>query len=607
MADNVEEIKGRLGIKDVVSQYVELKKAGLNWKGLCPFHSESTPSFVVSPEKQICHCFGCNRGGDIFTFVQEVEGVTFSESLQILADRAGVTLDKKDYKKKGPSKSEKDEYFKAHDLACELFEKTLWKTNKGAKVLDYLKRRGLTEDTIKEFRIGFAPDSFNALYPILLEKGISKNVLLKSGFISSKDITAEKFYDKFRSRLMFPIFDYLGRICGFGGRALSKEQTPKYLNSPENPVYSKSKVMYGLSFAKKAIKEEGSVLLVEGYFDVILPFQEGVKNVVATSGTALTKDHAKMLKRITKKAVSCFDKDNAGFDATKRAYSVLQGVDIAMKTVGDFDAKDPAEFVIKDGDKFKSMVKEAQGFVSFYIDQLVLRHDVTVLEGRVAVIRELLPLYKEMSPTVKDFYVRELSKKLMVSEQSLYDEIDGFKLSSNHPAKQDPTVVVQVRKYSVDELLIALVLSFPKLFKNLEKILPDQYFEGEINTIYKEISDQYNRARGQLDRWDFDKGFLATVADKLKVWVLYIEEKYQDFAERTLSLEIEKLVDKAQRDRKARRLKEIHLAVLEAEKVSDEEKINGIVARAAEVNIKLNGKNYKIHYAADGGAVGKIP
>ncbi|MDA1060802.1 MAG: CHC2 zinc finger domain-containing protein, partial [bacterium] len=210
MADLVDDIKSRLTIEDVVSQYVQLKKAGRNLKGLCPFHSEKTSSFIVSPEKQICHCFGCNKGGDIFTFIQEIEGITFVESLELLSDRAGIKADLSKYQKKA-TKSEKDDYYKAHELATEFFEKQLYKTDDGKKVLEYLHKRGLNDETIKEFRIGFAPDKYDELYPLLLKKGISKEVLINSGLVSSKKLTSDEVYDKYRARLMFPILNYLGR------------------------------------------------------------------------------------------------------------------------------------------------------------------------------------------------------------------------------------------------------------------------------------------------------------------------------------------------------------------------------------------------------------
>jgi DNA primase len=302
----------------VISQYVQLKKAGRNYKGLSPFNSEKTPSFVVSPEKQIFHCFSSGKGGDIFTFIQEFEGVSFPEALQILADQSGIKISNIDKFYKKEAKSEKDEYYKAHDLACEFFEKQLWDSKEGEKVLEYLHKRGVTDETIKSFRVGFSPDEYDALYPILNKKGIAKKVILNSGLAASKGIGGDQIYDKFRSRLMFPIIDYMGRICGFGGRALKKDQDPKYLNSPENPIYNKSKVLYGLYEAKQSIKEKDQVVFVEGYFDVIMPHQDGVKNVVATSGTALSSDQIRLIKRLTSNVVTCFDSDSAGFEATKR-------------------------------------------------------------------------------------------------------------------------------------------------------------------------------------------------------------------------------------------------------------------------------------------------
>jgi len=311
MADIVEDIKSRLDIVSYISSYVQLKKTGRNFKGVCPFHSEKTPSFIVSPEKQIWHCFGCSKGGDLFAFVKEADGVSFVEAIQILADKAGLKVEKLSKFEKKEDKSEKDDYFHAHELACEFFEKKLYDTKDGEKVLKYLKNRGLKDETIKDFRLGFAPDEYELLYTYLLKKGIKKEIMVKSGFASSKGIGDDKIFDKYRARLMIPIFDYMGRICGFGGRALKEDQMPKYLNSPDNIVYNKSRLLYGLSNAKKYIKENDGVVLVEGYFDMILPYQAGVKNIVATSGTALTQDQVRLIKRLTQNVTTCFDTDSA--------------------------------------------------------------------------------------------------------------------------------------------------------------------------------------------------------------------------------------------------------------------------------------------------------
>ncbi len=576
MADLVEEVKSRLGIVEVVSQYVQLKKAGKSYKGLCPFHSEKTPSFVVSPEKQICHCFGCSKGGDIFSFVEEVEGISFSEALRLLADRAGVKMDKFE-KQNHAKKSEKDEYYKAHDLACAFFEKELTETNDGKKVLGYLKKRGLNDSSIKEFRIGFAPDDYKVLHSYLLKKGISKKVLIKSGFVSSKNIAADNIYDKFRGRLMFPIFDNIGRICGFGGRALKKDQMPKYLNSPENMIYSKSNVMYGFSHAKKFIKESGSVVLVEGYFDVILPYQSGVKNIVATSGTALTAAHAKLLKRFTSLAVSCFDADDAGFEATKRAYPLLQAQGIEMKTVSAMTGKDPADFVLDDLDGFKLVISDAKAFISVYIDSLLNRNDISGLDGRVKVLKELLPYFKDMMSVGKDHYIRELATKLSVTEKSLYDEIEHFQLPVGHPAKSfepsegDGSGIVA--KMNIDDIVMALLLEYPFLFEKVVKSISENDFNDDIKSVYKVLTDQYNSSRDVFDSWDLDCKVLADLRGKVDVFLLFAEGKYGNFPKETLLMEIEKLTEKMKATRKAQKLKDIQSQIVEAERANEKEKL----------------------------------
>jgi len=570
MNDQVSEIKSRLDIVDVVSSYVQLKKAGRNYKGLCPFHGEKTPSFVVSTEKQICHCFGCNKGGDIFSFIEEIEGVNFAEALQLLADRAGVKIEKKAFNKE--KKGEKDEFFKAHDLACKFFEEQLYKTNDGKKVLKYLHKRGLNEETIKEFRIGFAPDKYDQLHPMLLKKGITKKTLIKSGFVSSKNLTDDRIYDKYRARLMFPIFNYFGKICGFGGRALKKDQMPKYLNSPENIIYNKSRVLYGLSHAKKSIKEKDQIVLVEGYFDVTLPYQEGVQNVVATSGTALTKDQVQKIKRLTPNVTTCFDSDKAGFEATKRAYELVQGENLVMKSVS-LDEKDPADLVRDQGGKvFLEKLKNAKDFFIFFMDKLIGENDVTTIDGRREVLKELLPLFKKISPSTMDFYVRELSTKLDMPERLLYDEIELFKLPRAHPAQKSETVETDY-KFHLEEILLAIILEYPELFSEVSKIVDKNSFNDDLQDIYKALSNQYNSARIAHSKWEFDKGVLAERKRKIDVLRVYAEEKYSEFSKEILGEELQKLVDRMKKRRRIGRLKEIHLEIEKAENSGDKEKL----------------------------------
>lgn len=577
MSDVVSDIKSRIDIVDVVSQYVQLKKAGRNYKGLCPFHSEKTPSFVVSTEKQIAHCFGCNKGGDIFSFLEEVEGVTFSEALEILADRAGVKIEKIKKSVSKAAKGEKDELFKAHDLACDFFEKKLYETNDGKKVLKYLYKRGVNDETLKEFRIGFAPDDYNELHSYLLKKGISKNVLIKGGFVSAKNLADDRIYDKYRARLMFPIFDYFGRICGFGGRALKKDQMPKYLNSPENAIYSKSKVLYGLSHAKNPIKETDQVVLVEGYFDVILPYQSGVKNVVATSGTALTVEQVRMIKRLTFNVVTCFDADNAGFGATKRAFELLQAEQMVMKTI-TLDEKDPADVVVdQGGDVFKKALLDAEEFMAFFLNKSVSTQDIGTIAGRRAILSDLLPFYKMISPASKDFYIRELSGRLNVPERFLYDEIALFKLPNSHPARESAKTSNADFKISFEDVLLSIVLEFPGRFKEVAKSLNENHFEGDAKAIYKELANQYTSSRVAQNEWDFDTEFPSDLKGKVDILRIYAEEKYVDFSESVVTDELENLIDRMNRDRRTSCLREIQKQIAEAEKANDKVKMKELL------------------------------
>ncbi|MFA5820659.1 MAG: DNA primase [Candidatus Gracilibacteria bacterium] len=575
MADIVDDIKSRLSISDLVGQYVQLKKNGRNFKGLCPFHGEKTPSFIVSPEKQIFHCFGCSKGGDVFTFIQEIEGISFPEAIQVLADKVGLKVEDLSKFQKKEGKSEKDEYYKAHELAAEFFEKELHKSKDGKKVLDYLKKRGLNEETIEEFRLGYAPDSFEELYTMLLKKGISKNVLLRSGLAAQRNIGEDKIYDKFRGRLMFPIFDYLGKVCGFGGRALKADQEPKYLNSSENPIYSKGKVLYGFYHSKKFIKEEDKAIVVEGYFDVLLPYQNGVKNIVASSGTAFTPDQARLIKRLTENVVTAFDSDDAGFEATKRTYFILAGEGVNMKTVTGLSAKDPADYVLENREGFRNLINEAKNFVSFFIEKLVANVDTTQIDGRNKVIAEILPVYKEMPAITKDFYIRELAAKLKVQEQFVYDEIENFKLPTSHPAREASTAVaVGNGKFEVRELLLGLFLEYPSTYKEIADLISEADFESDWQkAIYNDLTDQYNSARNDFERWDNDSKVLAQEREKLNVLSLYVQEQYRLFSEDALTVEVGKLIDKMKKDRVARRLKQIENGIKEAEDEADKEKL----------------------------------
>ncbi len=592
MGDVVTDIKARLSIEDVVSSYVQLKKAGRSYKGLCPFHNEKTPSFIVSPEKQIAYCFGCHKGGDIFKFIEEVEGVEFSDAIKILADRAGlkVEVEKINKKYKAGEKGLKDFLYEAHDEAATHFQKNLFdKSADSEKVLEYLRKRRVTDETIQTFRIGFAKDSYDDLYEHLMKKDFKKDVLIKSGLFGYKEIDNAKLYDKFKGRLIFPIFDQMGRVIGFGGRALQSEQVPKYLNSPETSIYSKGKVLYGLSHAKKAMKESDKVIIVEGYFDLISLYQAGVENVVASSGTALTSDQIGLIKRFTKNIVSCFDTDSAGIEATRRAYEVALGAEIEMKTLTmPNEFKDSADFMLAKGvsgkDEFLKMVDGASDFIEFYAKLLTSQVNVKTFDGRRKFMDEVVPILKMMKSAVKmDYFVKIVASVLDTKAQFIYDEVANYKVLRTPMKESEQEVAHDKQRIDARSLLIGVLLEFPKFFTFADK-LKETDFDGDIKDIYMELVNQYNASRSDShEKWDLDSSALTGLQEKISYLALFAESYYENFSEETIGGEAQKLVDKIIKNRKLNQRSKLEKELKEAEKSGDTAKQKMLLEKFKEL------------------------
>ncbi|HHE76738.1 MAG TPA: DNA primase, partial [Candidatus Parcubacteria bacterium] len=341
----IEEIKSRLDIVDVIKDYMKLEKAGANYRGLCPFHAEKTPSFFVSPARQIWHCFGsCSEGGDIFKFIMKIENVEFGDALKILAKRAGVEL-----KRESPElKTERNKLYDISELACRFFETQLQESRAGREAKKYLLDRGLSEESIKKWRLGYAPDSWQGLSDFLVGRGFSREEIEKAG-LSLKSSKTGRRYDRFRGRIIFPVINLASQVIGFGGRIFrgGENNEAKYINSPATILYDKSRVLYGLDKAAMEIRKEDACILVEGYMDVILVSQAGLKNVVATSGTALTQFHLKILKRYSNNLLTAFDMDVAGNSATKRSIDIDQRFGFNIKIVDMPGRDDPADIASK--------------------------------------------------------------------------------------------------------------------------------------------------------------------------------------------------------------------------------------------------------------------
>jgi len=569
----VDEIKDKMPIEELVAQYVQLKKVGRNFKGLCPFHSEKTPSFIVSPERGIAYCFGCNKGGDIFTFMQEIEGVDFNDALKILAERTGVKLDHRKFDHSAP-KDKKELMIAAHEQSAGFYERHLWNSQDGYKVLDYLRKRGLTDQSIKLFRLGFAPDSYDATNNFLRKEGFSKKLLVEAGLAMPRETTVENIYDRFRGRLMFPIFDSLGRVVAFGGRALKKDQEPKYLNSPETPIYRKSNVLYGFSHSKQEIKRMGTAVLVEGYFDLIATYQSGVRMVVASSGTALTLKHLRLLKPFAHTLVLAFDTDLAGREAAKRAYDLAAGFDYTIKVLVVPEGKDPADYVKNHPDGMAALLDQAPDYSEYYYGSLLRAYGTEGYVAKKRIISEFLPLFNQLRSGIeKDDYVRRLAFDLGLKESQVFDEIKNQKLPLSHPARLHGGLeedVPRAKKFSAEELLLGLMINFPRLAELMWARVDENLFSESLIPIYKALGGKYNDQRVEAD-FDVLSSLPKAVQDVAKVLSLYVSEKYGEQSEEFVEREMIGLINKLKKNRLELLTADLEKKIREAEKKGDKE------------------------------------
>lgn len=419
--ETIEKIRRATDIVDIVGEYVQLKKQGRSFFGLCPFHGEKTPSFSVAPDKQIYYCFGCHNGGNVFSFLMEIEGYTFLETIALLGEKADIDLP--DLNLEGGHKEGKDDHsemLKAHELLRQYYHSCLLTTNAGTNALNYLQERGFNQETIEKFQLGYAPNEWEMATNFLVKRGFSASVMEKAGLFSKRAFDG-KYFDRFRSRIMFPICDARGRSIAFGGRALGDGE-PKYLNSPETPVFTKSKTLYGFHIARAAIREKNQVILFEGYADVISAHQAGIKNTVASLGTSLTREQAYILRRQAESAVICYDADDAGIDAAFRAADTLKESGIHVKIAAMPDGLDPDDYIDKFGtDRFKTDIIGGSLTVTAFKMQYHRRGRNLSDEGdRMSYIEDVLQVIAELDKAVeRDHYLRQLADEFSLSLEAL--------------------------------------------------------------------------------------------------------------------------------------------------------------------------------------------
>lgn len=418
--EKIEEVRDRASIVDVVSDYVRLKKQGRNFMGLCPFHSEKTPSFSVNEDKRLYHCFGCNESGNVITFLMKKEGLEFPDAVRSLASRYGVTIEEK----KSPGKSKRDRLYRANSAASKyFFEKLREECGLGAR--RYLVKRGYRDarELVREFGVGYAPDSWDGLCKFLKKNGIPLEDAEKAGVVSRKK---DRFYDRFRGRLIFPITDSRGRTVAFGGRALASDaRGPKYLNSPETDVFKKSDVLYGFYQAKKSIMDSESVLVAEGYFDLLALHKAGFTNSVATMGTALTESHLRLLKGYALTVYALFDQDAAGKNAAVRSLKLFLGQDLPCRVVVLPSGKDPDDFLASKGaEALKAQISSAGTLMDFCLDDLAERFDTTRPEGKARFLDKAVEYLRAVSnPAERDHYAVKVASRLGIQPASVYEAL----------------------------------------------------------------------------------------------------------------------------------------------------------------------------------------
>ena len=549
MLNPIGEIKNRLDIVEVVGSYIKLQKTGANLRATCPFHSEKKPSFFVSPARQIWHCFGCGKGGDLFGFIKEIEGVEFGDALRILAQRAGVEL-----KPMRPElKTERQRLYEICELATRFFEKQLEESSVGKEAKKYLLGRRISEESIKKWRLGYAPDTWQGLSDFLNSRGYQKGEVEKAGLA----LTSEQgsFYDRFRGRIIFPIFDLNSQVIGFGGRVFKdkdKAEVAKYVNTPNTLLYDKSRLLYGLDRAKVAIRKKESCILVEGYTDVIMSHQAGVENVVATSGTALTPYQLRILKRYSENLILGFDMDVAGDTATKRGIDLAQIQGFNLKVVRLEKGKDAAEIISKNPKEWTESLEKTKSILDFYFETAFSKSDKKTPEGKKEISKILLPVLKRIPNQIeKSFWVQKLAKELEVKEEDLREELKKTKLEEEIYGLEPEEIInlpPKSRKELLEERLLVMLLKSPQNLSLIEKSKISD-FSPKIQEILTNFKEDLNSLSKKLPPDIFDYfNYLSLKAEIEEIEEKDILPEIQCCLKEIQSLELKNKLDQISKD-----------------------------------------------------------
>jgi DNA primase len=586
--DAVEQIKSRINIADLLREYIELKKAGANWKALCPFHSEKTPSLMVSEDKQIWHCFGCGIGGDIFGFAMRIEGLEFPEALKILAKKAGVELPKYD----PAATSQKTKLADVLEAAAVFYATELLRS---PAAMAYLKKRELADEAIKTFRIGFSPQQWDALLKFLMAKGFGQQDIALAGMAIRKEDGG--FYDRFRGRIMFPIFNHLGNIVGFTARVLPElddGKMGKYINTPETAVYKKSQILYGLNFAKQDIKKEDAVIVVEGNMDVIALHQAGFKNVVATSGTALTREQVDLIRRHTQNIIMSFDADSAGIEAAFRGIDVAlaQGLNVKILEMpkNEFNeplAKDPDELVKKMPQLWRAAVNFPKSVIDFYIDTNLARFNLSDPRKNSEFCGLILAQIKKIkNPVERSLWIKKLSRVSGVDEKDLRQLLPQIS-TARHRSETAASAQTDTAISGAEARYLSLLLSGIKENSGYLRGISAAMLKNEAaRDFYSSLIFYYNDSGNDFKKDEFS-AWLKSVGKNSVLFDKLLLLKDKDYAEITAAdaqRELAILSSRIKGDYLREQRLALEQAMAEAERAGNRDKIKEILLKFKELD-----------------------
>ncbi len=574
--NQVEEVKNKTDIVSIISEYIEVKKAGRNYKANCPFHGEKTPSFMISPELQMYKCFGCGKSGDVFTFIEEHEGMEFGETLKYLAEKAGVKL----IFSNNDNHSDRERIIEVNNSAQKFFEYALNNHPEAKRVFEYLKKdRGLNEESIKKFNIGYSPNDFKALSNYLIQKkNYNINDLEKTGLLAG---SKGRLFDRFKGRVIFPLFDHRGEVVGFAGRILpwDKQDMAKYINSPETAVYHKSKVLYGLNITKGEIRNSKFAIIVEGELDMISSYQAGIKNVIAIKGSALTEDQIRLINRFCQKIVLCLDSDTAGDEAAKRGAISAINLGFEVKVAHIKSYKDPDEAARKDPEAYRTAISEAVDIWDFLINQIFNKYDMGTGNGKASISREIIPLLQLIEDKiVQSYYIENVARRLSVPVDAVLGQISKQDVS-NSSANIETYKVVDTkrdRRQIIEErLLLNLLTNEPQKIFNIEI---SSLFSSNI--ILKVISnlDTFFKTKKTFDMSTFSS-FLPSELKSYFSEIILNNEENED--QTRLIKELKKIILK-------QTMEDLGLKIRESEAKTESDKVSEYQKEYSEIAKKLS-------------------